>query len=123
MFSFIKDNLFLWFIIFLLIVAPSFLFGAVQIVVYILFGIFLLGVGLYLYLQWKIRKFREQTQGQYQQYQESQYGGHASGSNRRTRSSKGSDDVEIFTTPQSGAATEKKVSEKVGDYVDFEEIN
>lgn len=105
MFSFIKDNLFLCFVIFLLVVAPSFLFGAIQIFAVIIIAIFVLAVVGIAILRWKLRKFANQQTTTNREYTSSQ------------QNKKGEPDVKIYTSN-----TEKKVAKDVGDYVDFEEI-
>ncbi|MFI3259843.1 MAG: DUF4834 family protein [Rikenellaceae bacterium] len=113
MFDFIKNNIFLWIFIFLLVVAPSFLFGAMQIFGIIILALFaIMMIGGYL-LRRKIAKMASQ-QGQNPfgaQGGENPFGGKPSGDPK----------VKIYKTEPS-SATEKKVSDKVGDYVDFEEI-
>ncbi len=106
MLNFIKENLFLWFIVFLLIVAPSFLFGAVQVVGYLLLGLFLLIVVGTLIFRWKLRKFTQSTQQGFGQQRQN---------NSKVK-------VDIFTTSEHTRATDKKVSSDVGDFIDFEEI-
>lgn len=114
MFNFIKDNLFLCFILFLLVVLPpGFIFKSIG---FVLLGILILIVVGVLVLRWKIRQFTRQAGGQTSQ----QWGQQGAQQSRRTRRS-ADDDVEIFTT-SSNSATSKRVSSDVGDYVDFEEI-
>ncbi len=104
MFSVIKENLFLWFILFLLIVSPSFLFGAVGIILLIILALVVFGVVSLLLFRRKLRKMAQQggAQGSYT----------SSGAQRS-----GDPEVKIFH-PKS----EKRVSADVGDYVDFEEV-
>ncbi len=114
MFNFIKDNLFLWFILFLMIVAPSFLFGAVQFVAYIIFAIIILGVVATLILKWRVRQITKEQRANYSNFREQTRANTTS----HAASQDDDPDVRIYTT-----GTKKKVSTKVGDYVDFEEIN
>ncbi len=127
MFDYIKANPLLWIVIFLAVVAPSFLFGAVKVVAYIVVAIILLLLVLGLIFRVKIvkmqRDFQDQMNGraganqqQYQQYQQ-QY--QQQQSRRRTRKSDNEGDVKVFKTQGAG---EKKINENVGDYVDFEDI-
>ncbi len=104
MLSFIKENLFLFIIIFLLIVAPSFLLGAVQIIVYIILGLFILAIIGTLAIKWRVRKFQKEYNSQYQYNDFSEYADPT---------------IKVNVTRP---AEEKKVSPEVGDYVDFEEI-
>ncbi len=118
MFDIIKSNPLLWIIIFLAVVAPSFLFGAVKVVIYIILGIILLGFILSAIFSVKIQRMRSQM--------EDQMRGAAGGGTRQNpfgqqqhtqQTQEG--DVKIYATPES---QEKKVNKDVGDYVDFEEI-
>ncbi len=110
MFDFIKNNLFWSIIIFLAIVSPSFLFGAFQFI-FIAVGVLLLIaiVGMWL-LGLKVKKMqREATQDPRYSYTQQQ---------QRSSERRGQDpDVKIFVQPN-----EKRVSNDVGDYVDFEEL-
>ncbi len=121
MFDFIKDNPIMFLLIFLAIAAPSLFFGALQVIFYIIAGIVILLAILSLIFKAKIRRLQrdmeQQMGGQQQQQQRQTYGDFFSG--RQRTSQRSEDDVKIFT--QSGA-TEKKVAEDVGDYVDFEEV-
>ncbi len=111
MFNVIKDNLLLWLILFLLVVSPSFLFGAIGVIVCIVlfFIVALCGAGIY--LRWKLSK--AQKEDGYQQQ-----------NNYQQRDSRKSGDprVKIVITDEEASATDKKVSNDVGDYVEFEEI-
>ncbi|MFR9503656.1 MAG: DUF4834 family protein [Rikenellaceae bacterium] len=117
MLNWIKDNPIFFLLIFLAIVSPSFFFGAMQVVFYIIFGIVVLMLILGLIFRAKIRAMQKEMEergaqgGFYSSFQ--QRGSRSS----NTRSDEG--DVNIF---QQGGAGEKKVSENVGDYVDFEEV-
>ncbi len=104
MFDMIKNNTLLWVIIFLAIVAPSFLVGAMRVVLYIILGIILLMFILSLIFRVKIERLRSQMENNI---------------NNAGQQNQQEGDVKIFTTK---AATEKKVSKGVGDYVDFEEV-
>ncbi len=121
MFRIIKDNLFLWFLLFIAVVSPSLLFGAFQLVLVVVaaFAVILI-VGV-VWLRWKVRKLQKEGGGA--QYT---YTNRGQGANQQSRRGQGANqqshrgqepDVEIFVQQ-----TEKKVSEKVGDYVDFEEL-
>ncbi|MFR9602310.1 MAG: DUF4834 family protein [Rikenellaceae bacterium] len=129
----IKSNPILWLIIFLAIVAPSFLLGAVTVVVYIVLGIFLLLFILSLYFRYKITKMRknmeDQMRGGAQSGQGNQtnqnpfgfgqnpFGGSAGANKSQTARDEG--DVKVYKTSE---VNEKRVNKDVGDYVDFEEI-
>ncbi len=112
MFDFIKQNPLLWLIVFLLIVSPSFLFGAFQVVAIIICIIMLLVMIGVLALRWKIYRLKKEMD-QNQPYNST------TNSGRFRSSHRAADDIDIkIVTTQ----TEKKVSNDVGDYVEFEEI-
>ncbi len=121
MFDIIKSNPLLWFIIFLAVVAPSFLFGAVKVVIYIILGIILLFIILSALFSFKIKTMRsrmeDQMRGGADANQQSPFGQNQRFSGRGGNSQEG--DVKIFTSAEK---QEKKVNKDVGDYVDFEEI-
>lgn len=124
MFDIIKSNPLLWFIIFLAVVAPSFLFGAVKVVIYIILGIILLFIILSAFFSFKIQTMRsrmeDQMRGGAGANQQSPFGQNQRFSGRGGNSQKGQEgDVKIFTSAEK---QEKKVNKDVGDYVDFEEI-
>ncbi len=138
MLNFIKENIFLFFIIFLLIVAPSLLFGAIQVVVYLVLGLFVLAIIGTLVLRWRVRKFAKENGFDSARYSNTTFNGAQNAQNAQNPNN-GSDPtirVKVFRTEsaaggaQSGAssassassATNKKVSPEVGDYVEFEEI-
>lgn len=123
MFNFIKDNPILFLLIFIAIASPSLFFGALQVIFYIVAGIVILLMILSLVFRAKIRRLQRNMEEQM-----GQGAGEAQGSNQAYGSffggqsrarSQSDDDVKIYQ--QSGAG-EKKVSEDVGDYVDFEEV-
>ncbi len=123
MFNFIKDNPILFLLIFIAIASPSLFFGALQVIFYIVAGIVILLVILSLVFKAKIRRMQRDMEeqmgrgaGESQGYRQT-YGSFFSGQNRSR--SQSDDDVKVYQ--QSGAG-EKKVSEDVGDYVDFEEV-
>ncbi len=116
MFDMIKSNPILWLVIFLAVVSPSFLFGAVQVVLYIILGIFLLLLILGWVFNARVKVLRSQMEDQMKN------GGAQNPFNQYTKREKTQSqegDVKIFTSQQT---TQKKVRKDVGDYVDFEEI-
>ncbi|MFI3292557.1 MAG: DUF4834 family protein [Rikenellaceae bacterium] len=128
----IKSNPLLWIIIFLAVVAPSFLFGAMKVVIYIILGIILLFVILSAIFSFKIQtmrsKIEDQMRGGAGNSSQNPFGQNSSAQNPfgQNKSSRGGakrqnneGDVKIYASSQS---QEKKVSKDVGDYVDFEEI-
>ncbi|MFR9652056.1 MAG: hypothetical protein SNG35_08560 [Rikenellaceae bacterium] len=101
-----KDNLFLWFLLFLAVVAPSFFFGAVHLVALIIFAFVLLLIIGGIVIRWKLysiqKSARAAQQAFYQQAEETAEG-----------------DVKVYKTE---ASNSKKVADNVGDYVEFEEV-
>ncbi len=123
MFNFIKDNPILFLLIFIAIASPSLFFGALQVIFYIVAGIVILLMILSLIFKAKIRRLQRDMEEQMgggageSQGSNQAYGSFFGGQSRAR--SQSDDDVKIYQ--QSGAG-EKKVSEDVGDYVDFEEV-
>lgn len=113
MFGYIRGNMFLFFIIFLIVVAPSFFVGAMQVFLFIILGFILLAMVGGWMLRRKIKKMQEQA-GQ-------AYGGFGTNANSQQsrQQSRRRPDVEVYS---STSATDKSVSENVGEYVEFEEI-
>ena len=110
MFDMIKSNPIIWVLLFLAVVAPSFLVGALQVVLYIILGIIILLFVLSLIFNVKIKSMRSRMEEQMRGGAGEQYS-----SQKRDREG----DVKIYTTT---STSEKKVKKDVGDYVDFEEI-
>ncbi len=110
MFDTIKSNPIIWVLIFLAIVAPSFLFGAMRVVLYFILGIILLLFILSLIFNVRIQTMRTRMEEQMR-------GG--AGAQYRDPAADKEGDVKVYTT---NATAEKKVQKGVGDYVDFEEI-
>ena len=107
--GFVRRNpIFCLVVLILALGAPSLLAGIASLILYIILGIVVAMVVVSLVLRWRIGKltddFRQQQQQQYRNSQ--QYG----------RSREG--DVSIRIDPEQ---TEKRISDDVGDYVDFVE--
>lgn len=116
MFDIIKSNPLLWVIIFLAIVAPSLLFGAMKFVAYIIIGLILLLFILSLIFRVKIQRFRSNMEDQ---MRGGGFGGYQQQSPNSGRSTKKEGDMKIFVTRNQ---EQRKVKDNVGDYVDFEDI-
>lgn len=101
MFNFIKENPILCLVAFLLVVSPSFLFGAVQIIAVIVMAIIILAVVGLLSLKWRVSKLQKQAR---QSYEQRGYG------------------AEEQKVNMGQSSHNKKVADDVGDYVEFEEI-
>lgn len=110
MFDFIKENPILCLILFLLVVSPSFLFGAVQVLAVIFLVVVILIIVGVLSLKWRIGKLQKQQQEQGFGQQQGQQG------QQQFRDNNASS----YSAPSGGR--EKRVADDVGDYVDFEEI-
>ncbi|MFR9533392.1 MAG: DUF4834 family protein [Rikenellaceae bacterium] len=110
-------------LIFIAIASPSLFFGALQVIFYIVAGIVILLMILSLIFRAKIRRMQremEERMGQgtgHSQGSSQTYGSFFGGQSRSRNQS--DDDVKVYK--QSGTG-EKKISEDVGDYVDFEEV-
>lgn len=120
MVDFVRRNPFATFlIVFLALVAPAVLKGIALFILYFLLGIILLGVVLMLAFRWRIYRARKQMEEQFGQGFDPRQGGFGSPFTReepRRNSREG--EVRVHKTP---GAPEKRVSEDVGDYIDFEE--
>lgn len=116
MLDFIKANLGLFLILFLIVVAPNFVAGAFQVLAYIILAILLLIIIGVLVMRWKLSKFVKEHQNdpRFQSQRQSQGQWQRQGGSRSER-------VEIFET-NSSRATKKRVANDIGDYVDFEEV-
>ncbi len=113
----IKNNLGIFFIIFIAIVAPQFFVGSLKVILFIILGIIALLLILGIVFRVKIVNLQKQMQDQ--MHNQSGFNPNASSSSTSNNSRQDEGDVKIFT--QQGA-NEKKVSNNVGDYVDFEEV-
>ncbi len=122
MLNFIKENLFLFFIIFIIVVAPSFFVGALQVFAIIILALLLILIIGALIIR---RRFKRVINSQQQGFNAEQ-GGQQRGQQGYRQYQDDKIKVKIFRTEGGTAdnhsATDKKVSDKVGDYVDFEEI-
>ncbi len=106
MFDSIKSNPLLWIIIFLAIVAPSFLFGAVQVVLFIILGFIVLLFILSLLFRVRIQAMRSHVESEMRD-----------SANAKSKDEEG--DVRVYVTT---SQHDKRVKKSVGDYVDFEEV-
>ena len=88
-----------------------------------LFGAIFIGIGIVVLLLlaipiigiFKLRRMSRKIEDEARQQQG--FGGGFSGQNRTRNSNEG--EVKVYTTEE---ATEKRVNDKVGEYVDFEEV-
>ncbi|MFI3288874.1 MAG: hypothetical protein SNH55_02035 [Rikenellaceae bacterium] len=103
MLNFIKDNPIICIIIFLLIVSPSLLVGAIQFFAIAILVLIVIAVIALLTLKWRVQKIQKEANKGYQ-------GGY-------NQSNGANVDVDMQTS-----STKKRVADDVGDYVDFEEI-
>lgn len=117
-FSFIQRNLLTIIILVLLIVFAPGVFKFIAVV--LLIGMLIL-ISIPLLLAWRVRRMARRMEEQMRQGQGGFYGGfytHAGDQEHRTGRSRSEGDVKVHV----GGALDKKVSDQVGDYVDFEEI-
>ena len=110
--AFVRRNpLFCLLILMLALFAPSVLGGIAMFVLYFILGIILLVVVLMLVFRWRIYRLRQQVEEQFRQG-----GGPSAGAPSGGRAA---GEVKVYKTR---AAAEKRVSSRVGDYVEFEEV-
>ncbi len=129
MFDFIKQNPILCLMLFILVVSPSLFVGvfqAIAVVVVIVFVLIIIGV---LLLRWKIYRLKKSANGSsanpYEQFFRAAQGATQRGRQGATEGAagnhhsrkKGDPDVTVISSQKT-----KKVSDEVGEYVDFEEV-
>lgn len=113
--AFVRRNPLLCLLILLLaLFAPSVLGGIALFVLYFILGVVLLVVVLLLVFRWRIYRLRQQVQEQFRQDgapgADTPFGG-------RRASHEG--EVKVYKTRD---AARKRVNSRVGDYVEFEEV-
>ncbi len=118
MYDLFRGNTLLIIIIILAIIAPSFLVGAMQVVFYVILALILCALILGLVFRSKIKKMQDQMQDQMRNGEYASQG--TNGYDFQNNSSKQDDDVKIYAQPGTG---EKRMSDNVGEYVDFEEVD
>ena len=118
--GFVKRNPILVLVIVLLaFTAPAVLRGLATLILYIILGFAILVVVLLLALRWRIYKVQQQVRDQFGQQQQH----HSQGFNpfaRQQRPANQPEEGEV-TVHKTTATPEKRISEDVGDYVEFEE--
>ncbi len=105
MLNFIKENPIICIIIFLLIVSPSLLLGAIQFFAIIVLVIIVIAIIGLLTLKWRVNKIQKEAN---KGFQKGYY---------QTKNEANDVDVNMQSS-----STKKRVADDVGDYVDFEEI-
>ncbi len=108
-----KDNLFLWFLLFLAVVAPSFFYGAVQLVAIIVFAFVVLLIIGGVVIRWKLYKIQKSRDAARQAFSQS----YTAESSASAADAEG--DVKVYRNEPAG---DKRVASDVGDYVEFEEV-
>ncbi len=100
--------------------APALLKGIAIVILYILMGLILLIVALMLLFRWRIYKMRKQMEEQFSRggFDPRQGGFGSSFTREEPRGGRREGEVRVHRTAD---APEKRVSEDVGDYIDFEE--
>ncbi len=123
MFDFIKNNPLTFIGILVLIAAPGLLLGAIKVIGYIILTVIVLLIVLGFIFRAKIRNLQRQMEEQMRgaQGRQNQGGGfYQTFSSQRTKKPEREEgEVNIVNKEQS---TQKRVSQNVGDYVDFEDI-
>lgn len=105
-------------IVVLALAAPALLKGIAIFILYFVLGLVLLGVAAVLLFRWRIRKVQRQME---ERFGEGGFDAGGFGSPFAGRSSRGETregDVKVRKTAET---PEKRVSQNVGDYVEFEE--
>uniref|UniRef100_UPI004055E823 DUF4834 family protein n=1 Tax=Alistipes sp. TaxID=1872444 RepID=UPI004055E823 len=118
--EFVKRNpLFTLIVVMLAVLAPSALTGIALVVLYFLLGIVLFGVIILLMIRWRFHRLQKQMEDQIRS--QGGQGGHSRSSyntNPHSRRKPNEGEVRVHITSE---APEKRISEDVGDYVEFEE--
>lgn len=104
-------------ILLLAVAAPSLLRGVAMFILYFIMSLFILMLIAVMLFRWRIGRVRRQMEEQFggRQHFDPSDGGRRSG---RPSSGEREGEVKIYKTAET---PEKRVSEDVGDYVDFEE--
>lgn len=101
--------------------APALLKGIALFILYFFMGVVLLVIAAMLFFRWRLARMRREMEEQFGQgFGGGPQGGFRGGFNPRqeSRTSRREGEVEVHRT---AGAPEKRVSETVGDYVEFEE--
>lgn len=109
-------------IVVLALTAPALLRGLATLILYLVLGFVLFIVVVLVMMRWRLHKVQQQVRQQFEEQQRHAAGGFSSfyGTGGRTRRSNPTTEGEVKIR-QSGATPEKRISEDVGDYVEFEE--
>ncbi len=105
-------------IVILAIAAPAVLRGLATLILYIVLGFVLLLVVLLIALRWRIYKVQQQVRDQFGNAQQQQ--GFNPFTRQQQRPTNQPEEGEV-TIHKTTATPEKRISEDVGDYVEFEE--
>ena len=119
--SFVQRNpLTVLVILVLALAAPALLKGIAVFILYFILGLVVLGIVAMLVFRWKIISMRKQMEDQFNQGGFDARGGFGSPfAGQQPKDPDGREgDVKVYKTSET---PEKRVSGKVGDYVDFEE--
>ncbi len=118
LFEFVRRNpLFCLMVVMLALLAPSLLTGIALLVLYLLLGLVLFGVVILLMIRWRFRRLQRRMEEQMRGA--SQRGpGQGYGPSRGSSSRPAEGEVRVHITSETPS---KRISEDVGDYVEFEE--
>lgn len=106
-------------IVILAFAAPAVLRGLATLILYIVLGLVIFFTVLLIALRWRIYKVQQQVRDQFgQQQQRQQQGFNPFGQQQRREPRTDEGEVTVHKTT---ATPEKRISEDVGDYVEFEE--
>ncbi len=116
--SFVRRNpLTVLLIIVLALTAPSLLRGLATLILYLVMGFVLFIVVVLLMMRWRLHKVQQQVRQQFDEQQQ-RHANAGSSFYDRFRRTEQAGDVKVHKTAHT---PEKRISEDVGDYVDFEE--
>lgn len=118
--GFVRRNpVFVAVVVILAIAAPAVLRGLATLILYIMLGFAIAIIVLLIALRWRIYKVQQQVRDQFGQQRQH----HSQGFNpfaRQQRPANQPEEGEV-TVHKTTATPEKRISEDVGDYVEFEE--
>ena len=107
-------------IVILALTAPAVLRGLATLILYIILGFAILVVVLLIALRWRIHKVQQQVRDQFDQQRQQQRSGFNPFGQQQQQRPHRQDEGEV-TVHKTTATPEKRISNDVGDYVDFEE--
>lgn len=110
-------------IVVLALTAPALLRGLATLILYLVLGFVIFIVVVLAMMRWRLYKVQQQVRRQFDEQQRNATGGFWSfhGSTTQSQQRHAASTEGEVKIRKSGATPEKRISEDVGDYVDFEE--